>query len=72
VYRCGSISSHAFAPVENQRVRGVLYIKITDLGTEGSNVAHRAVVRGESGWTYLCVGVLVRSAGCCVSQCPVW
>jgi len=48
VYRCGSISSHAFAPVENQRVSGVFYIymKITDLDTEGSNVAHRAVVRG--------------------------
>jgi len=38
--------SHAFAPVENQRVRGVLYMKITDLDTEVSNVAHRAVVRG--------------------------
>ena len=46
MYRCGSISSYAFAPVENQGVRGVLYIKITDLDTEGSNVAHRAVVRG--------------------------
>ena len=39
-------SSHAFAPEENQRVRGVLYMKITDLDTEGSNVAHRVVVRG--------------------------
>ena len=46
MYRCGSISSHAFAPVENQRVSGVLYMKITDLDTAGSNVAHRAVVRG--------------------------
>jgi len=46
VYMCGSISGHAFAPVEKQRVSGVLYMKITDLDTEGSNVAHRAVVQG--------------------------
>jgi len=39
-------SSHPFGPVENQRVKCGLHMKNTDLETEGSNVAHRAVVRG--------------------------
>ena len=83
MYRCGSISSHAFVPVENQRVSGVLYMMITYLDTEGSNVAHRAVVRGVIMldllvcWTVgskcwkLCITVsrVVRLAGGCIISC---